>query len=49
MVSDYLKANGWTVMHIMAIAKVEKHPCTAPAKIVNITSSYKEEESTKNA
>ena len=34
MVSDYLKAKGWTVLHIMAIGKVQEHPYTAPARIV---------------
>jgi uncharacterized protein (DUF488 family) len=41
MVSDYLKANGWTVMHIMGFAKADEHPYTAPAKIVNGELSYK--------
>ncbi|MEJ7626911.1 MAG: DUF488 domain-containing protein [Ferruginibacter sp.] len=40
MISDYLKVNGWTVMHIMTIAKAEEHPYTAPAKIVNDALSY---------
>lgn len=40
MISDYLKANGWKVMHIMAIAKAEEHPYTAPAKIVNGALTY---------
>lgn len=35
MVSDYLKANGWIVMHIMGVGKVQEHPYTQPAKIVN--------------
>ena len=26
LVSDYLKVNGWTVMHIMGIVTVEEHP-----------------------
>jgi uncharacterized protein (DUF488 family) len=43
MISDYLKVEGWTVMHIMAIAKAEEHPYTAPAKVVNGTLSYKAE------
>lgn len=34
MVSDYLKAKGWTVLHIMTIGKVQEHPFTAPARIV---------------
>lgn len=35
LVSDYLKVHGWTVMHIMGIGKVQEHPYTSPAKIVN--------------
>ncbi len=35
LVSDYLKLNGWTVMHIMDIGKAEEHPYTKPAKIIN--------------
>jgi uncharacterized protein (DUF488 family) len=34
LVSDYLKLNGWKVMHIMGILKAEEHPYTSPAKIV---------------
>ncbi len=40
MISDYLKVNGWTVLHIMALAKAEEHPYTAPAKIVHGTLTY---------
>ncbi|MEJ7736945.1 MAG: DUF488 domain-containing protein [Chitinophagaceae bacterium] len=40
MISDYLKVNGWTVMHIMSLAKAEEHPYTAPAKIVNGALAY---------
>ena len=35
MVSDYLKVNGWKVMHIMGIGKVEEHPYTSAAKVLN--------------
>lgn len=35
LVSDYLKVNGWKVMHIMNFEKAEEHPYTAPAKIVD--------------
>ncbi|MGN6291286.1 MAG: DUF488 domain-containing protein [Chitinophagaceae bacterium] len=35
MVSDYLKAKGWTVLHIMAKGKTEEHPYTSPARVVN--------------
>ena len=34
LVSDFLKFNGWTVMHIMGIGKVEEHPYTSPARLV---------------
>lgn len=34
MVSDYLKAKGWTVLHIMAVGKAEEHPYTSPARII---------------
>ncbi len=33
LVSDYLKFNGWTVMHIMASNKAEEHPYTKPARV----------------
>jgi uncharacterized protein (DUF488 family) len=41
LVSDYLKFNGWTVMHIMGIGKNEEHPYTSPARIVNGCLVYK--------
>ncbi len=34
MVSDYLKAKGWTVLHIMAVSKAEEHRYTSPARVV---------------
>ena len=40
MVSDYLKAEGWTVMHIMGIDKADEHPYTAPAEIVDGDLNY---------
>jgi uncharacterized protein (DUF488 family) len=33
LVSDYLKFNGWLVMHIMGVNKAEEHPYTKPAII----------------
>ncbi|MFZ4928140.1 DUF488 family protein [Chryseobacterium sp. Mn2064] len=33
MISDYLKAKGWEVEHIMNIGKKEEHPYTSPARI----------------
>lgn len=34
LVSDYLKAKGWSVMHIMDEGKHTEHPYTSPAKAV---------------
>ncbi|HVY75848.1 MAG TPA: DUF488 domain-containing protein [Puia sp.] len=33
LISDYLKAKGWKVLHIMAAGRSEEHPYTAPARI----------------
>lgn len=33
LVSDYLKHEGWTVLHIMGVEKATEHPYTRPAKI----------------
>lgn len=35
LVSDYLKAKGWDVIHILAINKGQEHPYTAVARVVN--------------
>ncbi|MEZ0451877.1 DUF488 domain-containing protein [Sphingobacterium thalpophilum] len=35
LVSDYLKAKGWTVLHIMATGKSEEHPYTSPANVID--------------
>jgi uncharacterized protein (DUF488 family) len=43
MVSDYLKLDGWKVMHIMAMGKATEHPYTAPARIVNGELNYEKE------
>jgi uncharacterized protein (DUF488 family) len=40
MVSDYLKAHGWKVMHIMGVGKDQEHPFTAPARIENGELTY---------
>ncbi|HTN06749.1 DUF488 domain-containing protein [Agriterribacter sp.] len=45
MVSDYLKAGGWKVWHIMGIEKAEEHPYTTPATIVHGALSYGKGES----
>jgi uncharacterized protein (DUF488 family) len=43
MVSDYLKAKNWEVMHIMGIGKFQEHSFTSPARIVNGKLSYSDE------
>lgn len=35
MVSDWMKCNGWKVLHILSKTEVEEHPYTQPARIVN--------------
>ncbi|MFL5747903.1 MAG: DUF488 family protein, partial [Niastella sp.] len=40
LISDYLKAQGWKVMHIMSISKAVEHPYTAPARIINGKLTY---------
>lgn len=44
MVSDYLKAKGWKVMHIMAVGKAEEHPYTSPARVVDDRVCYYDED-----
>jgi uncharacterized protein (DUF488 family) len=41
MISDYLKAKGIDVIHIMASAKSEPHPFTSAARIVGGELSYR--------
>ncbi len=43
MVSDYLKANKWNVLHIMAVGKVQEHHYTEPARIVDGEVVYSDE------
>jgi len=43
MVSDYLKAKGWKVWHIMAAGKAEEHPYTSPARVENEHVFYSDE------
>lgn len=42
MVSDYLKARGWRVMHITDEGKAQEHPYTSPARVEGCKVSYKE-------
>jgi uncharacterized protein (DUF488 family) len=41
MISDYLKAQGWTVWHIMGDAPAKEHPYTSPAQVREGKLSYK--------
>ena len=34
LISDYLKVRGWTVIHILEVAKGEEHPYTSPARVI---------------
>ncbi len=43
MVSDYLKAKGWNVLHIMNVNKVEPHRYTQPARIIDGTVCYSDD------
>lgn len=40
LVSDYLKINGWEVLHIMDKGKVTEHPYTSPARPTQGTLFY---------
>ncbi|HXM50543.1 MAG TPA: DUF488 domain-containing protein, partial [Pyrinomonadaceae bacterium] len=41
LISDYLKANGVEVTHIMTAGKSEPHPFTSAARIINGELSYR--------
>jgi uncharacterized protein (DUF488 family) len=43
MVSDYLKAKGWVVFHIMGINKQKEHPFTSPAIVIDKRVFYSDE------
>ena len=40
MISDYLKAKGWTVLHSMDLNKSEEHPYTQPAQVIGESVFY---------
>ncbi|HEY1683518.1 MAG TPA: HVA1 family protein [Tepidisphaeraceae bacterium] len=40
MIADYLKSHGIRVLHILSLQKVEEHPYTSAARIVNGKLSY---------
>jgi uncharacterized protein (DUF488 family) len=41
LISDYLKVQGWQVMHIMGINKSTEHPYTSPARIIDNLLTYR--------
>jgi uncharacterized protein (DUF488 family) len=41
LISDYLKASGWEVLHIMGKAKAEEHPYTGPAVVIDGKLTYR--------
>ena len=43
LISDYLKARGMEVLHVLGANKVEPHPYTSAARIVNGELSYQHE------
>ena len=42
LISDYLKVNGWKVLHIMNSGKLTEHPYTSAARVVNGQLRYDE-------
>jgi uncharacterized protein (DUF488 family) len=40
LISDYLKADGWNVVHILGRGRTQSHPYTEPARIVDGRLSY---------
>ena len=44
MISDYLKVNGWKVIHILSKTNIEEHPYTRQAKIDQGNLFYREKE-----
>lgn len=43
MIADYLKANGWEILHIINKQKLQQHPFTSPAKLVNGKLTYEKD------
>ena len=41
LIADYLKVNGIEVLHIMDQMKIEPHPFTSAARIINGQLSYR--------
>jgi uncharacterized protein (DUF488 family) len=40
LISDRLKADGWTVLHILSHGSTQEHPYTEPARVVNGRLTY---------
>ena len=40
LIADYLKARGWCVLHILDAQKVQEHPFTSAARVVDGELSY---------
>lgn len=40
MIADYFKSKGWKVLHILSLTKVEEHPYTRAAKIIDGKLAY---------
>lgn len=49
MVSDYLKLQGWRVLHIMSEGKATEHPYTSAASIENGRLNYHAKDDTSNS
>jgi uncharacterized protein (DUF488 family) len=43
LIADYLKARGFEVLHILGANKVEPHPYTSAARILNGELTYQPE------
>jgi len=48
LVSDVLKARGWTVLHVMDASPPKEHPWTAPARVVDGRLDYSEPGGTRD-
>ncbi len=41
LISDYLKVRGWRVLHILGPHKIQEHPYTSAARVLNGVLSYR--------
>lgn len=42
LISDYLKIDGWTILHIMSKTNLQEHPFTSAAKVIDNKLTYSE-------